>query len=188
MICLRVLYSKCVGVRSKTLIIYRARALNKRAFLCINLCAFLLGWWGCFFGVWATAYVYVFEAQLPEEEDAHLRTRAGRQHERTTWEQVAISEIHHTNSYSLFPMPYVAHTDTPGLRTFHPLCASLLCPKLRLWAACLPSLTQGWLKRGNRIRRITTLKIIKSTFREKKKKRERPQHLSRNRRSQERGD
>lgn len=87
----------------------------------------------------------------------------------------------HTIIFPLFTHP-VSFIDTLGALKIPSLCAvstSLFAWRYseRLVLGC----SQVWLKRGNRISRITTLKIIKSTLEKK------PQHFCWNRRSQEHG-
>ena len=116
------------------------------------------------------------EAQLAKE--AHLRTRAGRQHERgASREQVAISETHlththaHTHTHTrthIFPLfthpASFTETHHAGLGRFHPcvlFSTSLFALEVlgkQLVLALSLSHTQVWLKHCNRIRRITTLK------------------------------
>lgn len=161
MICLYVLYSKCVASQN-------TNNLQSLSFQQLSICVLFL--WGedvsLEFGWFHN--VCVFGGSAGKGGASENKSRQAAWEEDELREQVAISETHHTHTHSHSHTLRCSQTRRgseefiPLSCIYQPVCLEVLCDWLVF------GLSQVWLKRCNRISRITTLKIIKSMLKKKK--------------------
>lgn len=152
MICLNVLYSKCVCVCQQNTNNLE-RLSFKQPSICV--CASVLFSFGVRMFLWSSddftsVRVWRLSWRRMHVCEREVR-RGGEQERRMTREQVAISKTPHTLIFSLFKHPCTVHRHTRALK-ISSLCA--VSTSLFAWrysVSGLSSVSQVWLKRSNRI-------------------------------------